>query len=236
MTAPTIPDVERTTAHEVSWPKDRIRGADSLLTYEPERYDLPGNTITRLVPATQLAALTEKLAAAEAASQALVAATKMSNYGDASDFVWPKSSMRKEGEPAWGWICEKHGLGYQGGCICCRKDHAKYVERKNQEARWARDDAIRAATEVLCRQDRTALDQLLAEARRDERERCVRELRAYAERLKPGAESSYTQDDMIAESCAELVEALPDTPQAEHFRDATKMVTGTPQAEQKGGM
>lgn len=69
-------------------------------------------------------------------------AEKMPTYGDASDFVWPKLNMRKPGETAWGWICEKHGLGYQSGCICCQNEFDSYRERKNSDARHARDDAL----------------------------------------------------------------------------------------------
>jgi hypothetical protein len=76
----------------------------------------------------------------------LQAAQEMTTYGDPSDFVWPKSEMRKPGETAWGWICEKHGLGYQGGCICCSDEFTRYKGRKDQEARFARDDALRAAS------------------------------------------------------------------------------------------
>lgn len=79
------------------------------------------------------------------ALQAFLLAEEMSIYGDASDFVWPKIEMRKPGDTAWGWICEKHGLGYQGGCICCRDDFDAYQKGKDYSARCARDAALRDA-------------------------------------------------------------------------------------------
>ena len=79
------------------------------------------------------------------ALQAYDQALAMPTYGDYSGFVWPKIEMRKPGDTAWGWICEKHGLGYQGGCICCRDDMDKFRDQKDREARYARDDALRAA-------------------------------------------------------------------------------------------
>lgn len=80
-----------------------------------------------------------------AAAQAYLSAEAMTNYGDSSDFVWPKIEMRHPGQAAWGWICEKHGLGYQSGCIFCRDEFVRHGERKNREARYARDEALRAA-------------------------------------------------------------------------------------------
>jgi len=77
--------------------------------------------------------------------QEYVAAEEMTKYGDASDFVWPKIEMRKPGETAWGWVCEKHGLGYQSGCICCHEEFVKHKERKDDSARYARDDALHDA-------------------------------------------------------------------------------------------
>ena len=74
-------------------------------------------------------------------------AEAMPIYGDISDFVWPKSEMRKPGDTAWGWICEKHGLGYQSGCVCCREDFDNYRKRKDQDARYERDKALREASE-----------------------------------------------------------------------------------------
>jgi len=82
------------------------------------------------------------------ALRAYQAAQKMPRYGDYQDFVWPQSKMRHEGEPAYGWVCEKHGLGYQSGCICCYKDFRRHQDQKDQDARYARDDALRAADEI----------------------------------------------------------------------------------------
>jgi hypothetical protein len=82
------------------------------------------------------------------ALQAHQTAQSMPVYGDHSDFVWPTSKMRVPGETAWGWICEKHGLGYQSGCICCADDFARHREAKDRNARYARDDALRAAGEL----------------------------------------------------------------------------------------
>lgn len=73
------------------------------------------------------------------------AAQAMPKYGDYSGFVWPKIEMRKPGETAWGWICEKHGLGYQGGCICCQDEYERHRNQKDAEARYARDDTLKAA-------------------------------------------------------------------------------------------
>ena len=73
----------------------------------------------------------------------------MATSGDSSDFVWPKSTMRHPGETAYGWICEKHGLGYQSGCICCAGDLMAYREQKDREARYAREDAIREASKKV---------------------------------------------------------------------------------------
>lgn len=84
----------------------------------------------------------------EAALQAYQSAEAMSNYGDYSDFVFPKRSMRKEGEPAWGWICEKHGLGYLGGCVCCADDFKDHQNRKDREASYARNEALSAARQL----------------------------------------------------------------------------------------
>lgn len=74
-------------------------------------------------------------------------AEAMPTRGDSSDFVWPKAEMRQPGETASGWICEKHGLGYQSVCICCRDDLEAHSARKDRNARAARDDALRAARE-----------------------------------------------------------------------------------------
>lgn len=84
----------------------------------------------------------------EAALQAYQSAEAMSNYGDYSDFVFPKRSMRKEGEPACGWICEKHGLGYWGGCVCCADDFKDHQNRKDREASYARNEALSAARQL----------------------------------------------------------------------------------------
>jgi hypothetical protein len=84
----------------------------------------------------------------KAALEAYQAAQAMPTYGDSSDFVWPESKMRVEGDHNYGYICEKHGLGYQAGCLCCRNDRAKYVEEKNVQARRDRDDAFRAAGDL----------------------------------------------------------------------------------------
>ena len=73
----------------------------------------------------------------------------MATSGDSSDFVWPKSTMRHPGETAYGWICEKHGLGYQSGCICCAGDLMAYREQKDREARYTREDAIREASKKV---------------------------------------------------------------------------------------
>jgi len=75
-------------------------------------------------------------------------AEAMTTYGDSSDFVWPKSEMRKPGDTAWGWICEKHGLGYQSGCICCSGEFDEYRKRKDQTARYLRDEALREASKM----------------------------------------------------------------------------------------
>ena len=83
----------------------------------------------------------------------------MPTSGDSSDFVWPKSTMRHPGETAYGWICEKHGLGYQSGCICCAGDLKAYREQKDREARYAREDAIRDASKKV----RAAIAALQAE-------------------------------------------------------------------------
>ena len=80
------------------------------------------------------------------ALQAQQEAQAMPIYGNYEGFVWPKVEMRKEGEPSWGWICEKHGLGYQGGCICCSDDWKRHQDTKDREARYARDDALHAAS------------------------------------------------------------------------------------------
>ena len=83
----------------------------------------------------------------------------MATSGYSSDFVWPKSTMRHPGETAYGWICEKHGLGYQSGCICCAGDLMAYREQKDREARYAREDAIREASKKV----RAAIAALQAE-------------------------------------------------------------------------
>lgn len=75
------------------------------------------------------------------------AAEAMSPYGDASDFTFPKRDMRRPGDPAWGWVCEKHGLGYSGVCHCCEGEFAKHKVQKDADARRARDDALSAARE-----------------------------------------------------------------------------------------
>lgn len=80
------------------------------------------------------------------ALEAQQAAQAMPIYGDYTGFVWPKVEMRKPGETAWGWICEKHGLGYQGGCICCADEWKRHQDQKDREARYARDDALHAAS------------------------------------------------------------------------------------------
>lgn len=83
-----------------------------------------------------------------AALEAYKVAQAMSVYGDASDFDWPTITMREPGNSAWGYICEKHGLGYQGGCICCKDEFQRHQDQKNREARYARDDALRASEAV----------------------------------------------------------------------------------------
>ena len=45
------------------------------------------------------------------------------------------------------WICEKHGLGYTSSCVCCRDDYEKHREKKNRDARFDRDNALRQARE-----------------------------------------------------------------------------------------
>lgn len=88
------------------------------------------------------------LAAAPELLDALLAyqaAQAMPIYGDYSDFEFPKQSMRYEGKPDYGYICEKHGLGYGGGCVCCRDDFAQYQKQKDSDARRARDEALRDA-------------------------------------------------------------------------------------------
>lgn len=80
------------------------------------------------------------------ALQELLTAQAMTTSGDSSDFVWPTQTMRKPGETAWGWICEKHGLGYTGGCLCCRDEFDRYKNQKDTEARYAREDALKAAS------------------------------------------------------------------------------------------
>lgn len=80
------------------------------------------------------------------ALQAQQNAQAMPVYGDYSDFVWPKVEMRTPGETAWGWICEKHGLGYTGACVCCDGEWKRHQDRKDREARNARDDALQAAS------------------------------------------------------------------------------------------
>lgn len=95
-----------------------------------------------------------------AALEAYTVAQKMPTHGDSSDFVWPEITMRQPGITAYGWICAKHGLGYQSGCICCRNEFDEHQERKNREARYARDDALRAA-EVAAR---AAIDKATAGA------------------------------------------------------------------------
>ncbi|MGE0350027.1 hypothetical protein [Hydrogenophaga sp.] len=74
------------------------------------------------------------------------AAQAMPIYGDYSGFVWPKVEMRNPGETAWGWICEKHGLGYQSGCICCTDDWKRHQDDRDRAARYARDDALNEAS------------------------------------------------------------------------------------------
>jgi len=111
---------------------------DRLMAYEQEiQYRL--DEITRLQTAN------EELVVALKANQI---AEAMTTYGDSSDFVWPKSEMRKPWDTAWGWICEKHGLGYQSGCICCINEFDNYRERKNDDASYARDKALRLASEL----------------------------------------------------------------------------------------
>jgi hypothetical protein len=84
------------------------------------------------------------------ALQCFRAAHNMPRYGDYSGFTWANSHMRVEGDPSWGWICERHGLGYQSGCICCRDDFVRHQERQDQNARFSRDDALRDADKKAC--------------------------------------------------------------------------------------
>jgi hypothetical protein len=79
------------------------------------------------------------------ALHAYQAAEAMPTYVSASDFVWPKQSMRQEGNPTWGWICETHGLGYRSSCICCSEEYDRHQEQKTANARIARNDALYAA-------------------------------------------------------------------------------------------
>ena len=79
------------------------------------------------------------------ALQAYQTAKAMPTRGSASDFVWPEMTMRVPGDSTWGWICAKHGLGYQAGCVCCRDDLDRYGEEQDRKARYARDDALAAA-------------------------------------------------------------------------------------------
>lgn len=72
-------------------------------------------------------------------------ASAMKTYGDASDFVWPSVSAKVPGQHAYGFICEKHGLGYQSGCICCRDDFDAHSKEKDRQARDARNDALERA-------------------------------------------------------------------------------------------
>jgi hypothetical protein len=99
---------------------------------------------TNLANARLIAAAPELLAALHAYQ----AAQAMPIYGDSSDFVGGNITMREPGNSAWGWICDKHGLGYQSGCICCDDDRKRHSERKDREARYARDDAFRAAYHI----------------------------------------------------------------------------------------
>lgn len=80
------------------------------------------------------------------ALEAHQAAQAMPTHGDYSGFVWPKVEMRNPGETAWGWICEKHGLGYQSGCICCTEDWKRHQDDRDRAARYARDDALHEAS------------------------------------------------------------------------------------------
>lgn len=88
-----------------------------------------------------IAAAPELLAALEVYQSAQV----MPIYGDSSDFIGGVVTMRLPGNSAYGWICDKHGLGYTGGCICCADERKSYSAQKDREARYARDDALRSA-------------------------------------------------------------------------------------------
>ena len=100
-------------------------------------------------------ALKQRIDRLESANQELLdalrayqSAQKMPRYGDYQDFVWLQSKMRQEGDPAYGWVCEKHGLGYQSRCLCCHRDFERHKERKDRDSQYARDDALRAADEI----------------------------------------------------------------------------------------
>lgn len=82
------------------------------------------------------------------ALEAYQKAYAMPTYGDASDFAWPKITMRVPGEHAWGYECEKHGLGYSSGCICCRDDFNRHAKNKDQQECNKRDDALREASRL----------------------------------------------------------------------------------------
>lgn len=113
---------ERIVAKAVSYDGDQSRAANACL----------------------IASAPELLAALEAYESARA----MSSYGDASDFEFPGQSMRKPGESAWGYICAKHGLGYQSGCICCSEEFSKHQAQKNRQAVQARNEALCAASDA----------------------------------------------------------------------------------------
>lgn len=79
------------------------------------------------------------------ALEAYQTAQAMPEYGDYSGFEVAKRTMRYEGKPEWGHICEKHGLGYDGRCLCCEDDFKRHRADNDRKARNARDDALRDA-------------------------------------------------------------------------------------------
>lgn len=76
-------------------------------------------------------------------------ASAMPTHGDHSGFIWPKSTLRVPGKREWGYICEKHGLGYSGVCICCQDDFKSNKEELDWQARNKRDEALREASRLL---------------------------------------------------------------------------------------
>ena len=79
------------------------------------------------------------------ALEAYQTAQAMPEYGDYSSFEFAKLTPRYEGKPELGLICEKHGLGYVGRCLCCEDDFERHRADNDRKARNARDDALREA-------------------------------------------------------------------------------------------